>query len=219
MLKTISLSIIITLCFTACTHKPLKAPTKTNFTTLDHNRDGKISLDEYIAYAEKREQNNKDISLNSNFEVCDKNKDEKITIDELHLVDQVVPRIYGEVDASNPKYFCFINQKQFAFFDKNSDNMITREELKNKRFSNSFGSKCDLNNDKKLDRKEATATSCGYPNDEFTKSDLNHDGFITMQELRYINKRNLFQAYDKNSDGNLDRNEFRNVSFFGDALK
>ena len=219
MLKRVSSFFLITLFFTACIHHAVKEPITTKFSKVDNNQNGKISLNEYIAYVEKKEQMYTDTSLNSNFEVCDKDRDGKITINELKLVDKVVPRIYGEVDASNPKYFCFINKKQFSLFDKNSDNIITKDELKSRRFPNYFQPKCDLDNDKRLDRKEATSNSCGYPNDEFTAQDLNHDGFLTMKELKYLTRKNRFLSYDKNKNGNLDENEFRGISFFGDALK
>ena len=219
MLKRVSSFFLITLFFTACIHHAVKEPITTKFSKVDNNQNGKISLNEYIAYAEKKEQIYTDISLNSNFEVCDKNRDGKITIDELTLVDKVVPRIYGEVDVSNPKYFCFINKKQFSFFDKNTDSVITKDELKSQRFSSLFGIRCDLNKDKRLDKKEATSNACGYPNDEFIAHDLNHDGFLTMKELKYLNKKNRFLFYDKNGDGNLDENEFRSVLFFGNTLK
>ena len=107
MLKIISLSVLIALLFIACTHHTVKKPTTTEFTKVDNNRNGKISLNEYIAYIKKKEQTYTDTSLNSNFEVCDKNRDGKITMNELTLVDKVVPRIYGEVDASDPKILLF----------------------------------------------------------------------------------------------------------------
>ena len=110
------------------------------------------------------------------------------------------------------KYFCFINKKQFSFFDKNTDNVITKDELTSRRFPSSFETKCDVNHDKKLDRKEATSNSCGYPNDEFTARDLNHDGFLTMEELKYLNRKSKFKSYDQNGDGSLDVDEFKALS-------
>jgi len=221
MLKTTPLFIFTILLLTACVHTsttPRSMPKKTNFSEVDNNKNGKISLNEFINYVDKRERAYSDKSLASNLKVCDKNLDGKITLDEITYSDKNVPPIYGEVDTRNKKYVCFINKKQFSLFDKNGDNIITRDELNNNVFSRTFDGKCDLNKDGKLDIKEATSKACGFPNDEFIKKDLNQDGFLTFKELRYLDRKNTFDSFDKNRDNNLDINEFKNVSFFGDAL-
>ena len=221
MLKTTPLFIFTILLLTACVHTstaPKSIAKKTNFSEVDNNRNGKISLNEFINYVDKREKEYSDKSLASNLKVCDKNLDGMITLDEIKYSNKNVPPIYGEVDTKNKKYVCFINKKQFSLFDKNGDNVITKDELSSNMVSSSIGTICDLNNDGKIDKKEASSKSCGYPNDEFIKKDLNQDGFLTLKELKYLDRKSTFDSFDKNKDNNLDINEFRNVSFFGDAL-
>ena len=221
MLKTILLFVFVILSLAACVHTSTvsrSVPRKTNFSEVDHNKNGKISLNEFIYYVDKREKDYLGKSLDSNLKVCDKNSDGKITLDEIHYSTKNVPPIFGKVDTRNKKYVCFINKKQFSLFDKNGDNIITRYELSSNMVPNYFGVNCDLNKDGKLDKKEATSKSCGFPNDEFRKEDLNKDGFLTLKELKYLSRQNTFLSIDKNKDNNLDINEFRDASFFGDAL-
>ena len=216
------ISLISIIVLTGCNHHnnpSIKSTnSKTKFNEIDTNHNKKISFDELADFKKKREDKFINKSLNSNFEACDKDKNSIITKDEIRNSNINIPPIYGEINNKNPNYICFLNKNDFLFFDKNQDNKITKEELKQIKKNTSYSEKCDKNSDNKLDIKEATSSSCGYPLDEFKARDFNHDGFITLEEEKYLSAKKSFQYLDKNKDNTLDENEFKEMSFFADSL-
>ena len=96
------------------------------FTSMDTNKDGAVSKQEYLDYYGKR------------FDAMDKNKDGKITADEMPTKNKGKPNIlFNEIDANKDgvvtkQEYLDYYAKKFDAADKNKDGKITTDELQKK---------------------------------------------------------------------------------------
>ena len=106
---------------------------------------------------------------------------------------------------------------RFAQADANKDGKLSPNEASDYYVIAVFAS-LDANKDGKLSLSECAVDGAPATVKNFKKRDLNHDGYVTLQEaITYARKHGLvvkeFAKADKNHDGYLSRQEV--VAFYG----
>ena len=168
------------------------------FNFIDKNRDKKISKDEYVIYMEiLKEKVRKERSAEIIHD-CDKNRDKKISFDEVRERGE---SLYTGDDR------CFVFQDSFYNFDKNSDKIITEEELNIQSEPRGYqpsseerkrveryrvnGAKervkqCDKDGDNGLSKIEATSKECQITLEVFRLMDSDKNGILNLDEVTAI---------------------------------
>ncbi len=149
------------------------------------------------------------------FERCDKDKNEYLTLREAASMN------------------CMIYTEMFDARDKNTDSLISLEEMmadvKAPVYEGPEGeqpdmgdyempasvklnmllSTCDKNDNGKLELSETASKECEVEMSLFNASDHNSDGAIDYTETRRLGIKDTFDELDLNSDGWLDKKEFK----------
>merc|ERR1712012_422515 len=183
------------------------------FKKVDLNKDGRVDIDEYVNILESRGLNIDAGEVKQMFALADKNGDSVLDRAE---VNKEIRRL-NDVDTA------------FKAMDKNKDSFVDSQEREastklNEKQAKAAVKVCDKDDDGVLNKSEfhsmINRNKSKNPEVEkgdrmFDQLDTNKDGFLTSKELSKT--MDASQAYlvthskrvDKNRDGKLDREEFR----------
>lgn len=175
------------------------------FETLDYNRDGRLTFEEYAATPNDY-TNNYGVAR---FEDFDRDRDgvishrewtdDRATFDRL---DRNNDRVVTAAEFRTPPA-ADNRQARFDQLDRNNDRAVSRREWTG---DNETFKILDQNNDSQLTRNEYMST--GQIVTRFQNLDNNRDGWLSRQEWRVSPA--TFNRLDRNRDRRLSRDEFGN---------
>ena len=148
------------------------------------------------------------------FDKCDVNQDQLLSLREAFSVNCQITHSTEDYDAHDTNLDNYLSVAEISKKVKSvmPENDLPPEVLKGMspldRLEMSFF-QCDKNSDERLDKDETLSTRCNVDPQLFDKVDHNQDNAIEQTEMRQLRIKQSFDRNDKNSNGFLDKSEFK----------